>query len=585
VQKRENVKLQRRQNPARSAGPDFFRGRQHAGHPRESIARLRNLAMVLAAILLFVLPAHFALASAPTTQATQPATQPANARRNLLAHANKDFFWVARITPPEGSADTDHTRIDYRSAGSSAWESLTDIPARAIGLADLGGRVAVLIESGEWLLFGEEGSGSVSGEPLPRNAKIVAIATESDVLWAIGITPAPTTQPAGTQPTTLPASASPQPPLSLFMRKGDKWMPAAGPAIPADISPDLPLSLAIIEQTPYLAVQRADHHIDVLRQTPAGWQETGRSPAPAQSGAFKLLCNLNPPILWVAGETADELRTLPLDKQGKVVPLKPTNAPISDRTAVYAVNAIREISIVNGKLVDQEYNPQTFAPNTSATVSLPAPATSPITTPLFQLGIFVALVFAIFSSTRRRRQLLEATPHLENVELADLARRLAAGLIDAFPFAAPIIVGFQSVQMHESTADPSFSGTPVFFAVFAAAWFVYLIHTAASEALAGKTLGKWVLGLRVVRLDGGTPDPVALLIRNFLRLVDIGLMCVPLVFIAFSPLRQRIGDVAAGTIVIRDRVKPEGNLVKPEAEKSETTAASPSDEKPPAPAD
>ncbi len=98
---------------------------------------------------------------------------------------------------------------------------------------------------------------------------------------------------------------------------------------------------------------------------------------------------------------------------------------------------------------------------------------------------------------------------------------------------------------------------------------LYLIHTASSEALTGRTIGKMVMGLHVVRADGGTPDVSSLLIRNFLRVVDLGLMGVPLIFIVYSPLRQRIGDVAAGTMVIRDRVKPEGNLVEPPKEEED----------------
>src|SRR6185437_8442772 len=111
-----------------------------------------------------------------------------------------------------------------------------------------------------------------------------------------------------------------------------------------------------------------------------------------------------------------------------------------------------------------------------------------------------------------------------------------------------------------------------------------LIHTAATEALAGRTIGKMIMGLRVVRLDGGTPDPSALLTRNFLRILDIGLAGVPLIFIVFSPLRQRIGDVAAGTVVIRDRVRPEGNLVEPMAEPEVPTSAPPQSDAEPPPA-
>ena len=112
-----------------------------------------------------------------------------------------------------------------------------------------------------------------------------------------------------------------------------------------------------------------------------------------------------------------------------------------------------------------------------------------------------------------------------------------------------------------------------FTATAVGAFVVYLVHTAATEALAGRTVGKMILGLRVVRTDGGTPDTAALLIRNFLRVIDIFL--IGMLFIAVSPMRQRIGDVAAGTVVIRDRVRPEGNLVEPPKEEAQGSAEPP----------
>jgi uncharacterized RDD family membrane protein YckC len=153
--------------------------------------------------------------------------------------------------------------------------------------------------------------------------------------------------------------------------------------------------------------------------------------------------------------------------------------------------------------------------------------------------------------------------------LADLSRRFVAGLFDLFPFVAPLAVMFQIY--HESGGDPQAAAmnsphAQLLTFLSLGAIVVYLIHTAATEALAGRSIGKMIMGLRVVRLDGGTPDASALLTRNFLRVLDVGLAGVPLVFIAFSPLRQRIGDVAAGTVVIRDRVRPEGNLVDPPKE-------------------
>jgi uncharacterized RDD family membrane protein YckC len=70
----------------------------------------------------------------------------------------------------------------------------------------------------------------------------------------------------------------------------------------------------------------------------------------------------------------------------------------------------------------------------------------------------------------------------------------------------------------------------------------------------GQSPGKRLLGLRVIR-DGGFPvDPGASVIRNLVRIVEAGLGFY--VFSALvtlvSPENKRLGDFAAGTIVVRD---------------------------------
>jgi uncharacterized RDD family membrane protein YckC len=88
---------------------------------------------------------------------------------------------------------------------------------------------------------------------------------------------------------------------------------------------------------------------------------------------------------------------------------------------------------------------------------------------------------------------------------------------------------------------------------------IYLVYVIAAELLFGKTLGKWFFGLQIVGLDGKRPPLVALLVRNLLRLVDLALMWLPLAMVLFSPLRQRVGDLAAGTLVVQtvEPPKPE----------------------------
>jgi uncharacterized RDD family membrane protein YckC len=70
----------------------------------------------------------------------------------------------------------------------------------------------------------------------------------------------------------------------------------------------------------------------------------------------------------------------------------------------------------------------------------------------------------------------------------------------------------------------------------------------------GQTPGKKLLGIRVVR-DGGYPlDFMASLIRNLIRIGELGLgfYAISVVVAVLSPENKRVGDLAAGTIVVRE---------------------------------
>jgi uncharacterized RDD family membrane protein YckC len=70
----------------------------------------------------------------------------------------------------------------------------------------------------------------------------------------------------------------------------------------------------------------------------------------------------------------------------------------------------------------------------------------------------------------------------------------------------------------------------------------------------GQTPGKRALGLRVVRADGAPVGPGESLARNLLRAVEVPLGYAPGVLaVALGPRRQRLGDVVAGTLVVRER--------------------------------
>src|SRR5580698_11167832 len=82
----------------------------------------------------------------------------------------------------------------------------------------------------------------------------------------------------------------------------------------------------------------------------------------------------------------------------------------------------------------------------------------------------------------------------------------------------------------------------------------FLYHPLVELAMRGRTPGKRMAGVRLVNRLGGTPSTLALLIRNGFRIIDslpvfygVGL-CITL----FSAQRVRLGDLAAGTLLVHD---------------------------------
>jgi uncharacterized RDD family membrane protein YckC len=73
------------------------------------------------------------------------------------------------------------------------------------------------------------------------------------------------------------------------------------------------------------------------------------------------------------------------------------------------------------------------------------------------------------------------------------------------------------------------------------------------EATLGATIGKMILGIRVVMADGSPMSRGAALIRNLLRIIDVlpTAYLVGAIFIWTSSTKQRIGDRVAHTVVVR----------------------------------
>jgi uncharacterized RDD family membrane protein YckC len=85
--------------------------------------------------------------------------------------------------------------------------------------------------------------------------------------------------------------------------------------------------------------------------------------------------------------------------------------------------------------------------------------------------------------------------------------------------------------------------------MFAVDWFY---HIASELLFRGQSLGKRVMGLRVVLSDGSPVNASASFMRNLLRFADVFMYWYLLVLLtmSFSPGFRRLGDWAADTLVV-----------------------------------
>jgi uncharacterized RDD family membrane protein YckC len=88
-----------------------------------------------------------------------------------------------------------------------------------------------------------------------------------------------------------------------------------------------------------------------------------------------------------------------------------------------------------------------------------------------------------------------------------------------------------------------------------AAAIYFLYHYLLELAMGGRTPGKRAAGVHIVTRDGGAPGAGALLTRNVFRLIDCLPVCygVGLVAVAVTREHLRIGDMAAGTLLVYER--------------------------------
>jgi uncharacterized RDD family membrane protein YckC len=137
-----------------------------------------------------------------------------------------------------------------------------------------------------------------------------------------------------------------------------------------------------------------------------------------------------------------------------------------------------------------------------------------------------------------------------NQEVIGLPARMTGLLIDLFPGAllSVLVLDCRPIDL---LVMPLASAAPDESLPYLVMIVITFLHTTVSEMIRSRTLGKLLVGSRVVTLQGGRPSATWILVRNLLKLLT--LLIPPLaVIVLFNPNQQGLGDVVARTLVVRE---------------------------------
>ena len=130
-------------------------------------------------------------------------------------------------------------------------------------------------------------------------------------------------------------------------------------------------------------------------------------------------------------------------------------------------------------------------------------------------------------------------------------RRVVATIIDTLVFSA--VNGALANVIGDNRLDNGFDLTG--FTVDGSLWLTFLafLYYVVLEGFLGRTIGKFVTGIKVIDAGtGGRPGLLSGIVRTLLRVIDgIFGYLVALIIVVNSDRRRRLGDMAAKTLVVR----------------------------------
>ena len=145
-------------------------------------------------------------------------------------------------------------------------------------------------------------------------------------------------------------------------------------------------------------------------------------------------------------------------------------------------------------------------------------------------------------------------------EVAGLGERVVARLIDLGIFVFILYAGL--IVMASMDLFQSKVSTIVIIAIYSSLLVFY--DLVCETFMNGQSAGKRIMKIKVISLDGARPRFGQYLMRWLFRIVDFGLIepgLIALIICVVSEKPQRLGDIVAGTILVRTSPRTKLNNV------------------------
>ncbi len=495
--------------------------------------------------------------------------------------ADEQTLWLA-------ATDGQRSHV-YRRRANEAFQPLESLNGAITRMVVCSGRLWVFVEDEAFYSLG--GEGWTRERDLPLRRKPLDLAGDDSGVYALTLSP-PAGQMVrivgeGRSATTAPFDAG-DAPLSLVRYENQGWVAlaacprrflAAGARLPRlAILQGVPCLLWYAEAGRQIECARLDAETSNWLPAPATPTEPtpedfwvasiGRVPTlliatPATNGgqplvALRLLGGLDGTTMeWRSA--ALDLSALPQGARGG----RYADACGFNQHAVFLMVAQSETAYVRYGRID--------APPTEATASVAdvlsgrrAAGSEWAWLQGATLVVLVALLLALF--VLRRGAMVAVLTLPEDCALALAVQRLVGFAIDLFPFAVAVAIAMgidwyaalrelAGWAFGSGAAGGKLPGSSTLL-WWGASSGTYAVYSLVMELLTRRTVGKTLVGTRVLSETASPPLLWQIVVRNALRCVELMPPFWVLGFVVvLSRNRQRVGDIFARTIVVR-RVRP-----------------------------